>query len=171
LITSDIIGRNGHLRWPEALQIVQEFWRELPPSYRFNLQLNRDEAEFLDWDCSQESFEGIRAQDILRLLIDRFDFEFFYAFANVIDPFIDRSFGHHFDAESATDRAFIDRVHERDEAEILAGRITPTHMMASLRRRSLFRSQRAGPVIWKHLSPQFCLRDPARVRAPVSDPL
>jgi SAM-dependent methyltransferase len=169
LITSDIIGRNGHLRWPEALQLVQEFWRELPLSYRFNLQLKRDETEFLDWDCSQESFEGIRAQDILPLLIDRFDFEFFYAFANLVDPFIDRSFGHHFDADSAQDRAFIDRVHERDEAEILAGRITPTHMMASLRRKSLFHSQRAEPVVWKHLTPEFCLRDPARGRAPVAD--
>jgi SAM-dependent methyltransferase len=165
LVTSDIIGRNGHLRWPEALELVQEFWSELPASYRFNLQLQRDEPEFLDWDCSQESFEGIRAQDILPLLIDRFDFEFFYGFANVIDPFIDRSFGHHFDADSAQDRAFIDRLHERDEAEILAGRITPTHMMASLRRKSLFRAQLAIPVIWKHLTPEFCLRDPSRARA------
>ena len=34
-LISDIIGRNGHLRWPEALDIVHEFWRKLPPSYRF----------------------------------------------------------------------------------------------------------------------------------------
>jgi SAM-dependent methyltransferase len=169
LITSDIIGRNGHLRWPEALALVQEFWRELPSSYRFNLQLKRDEPEFLDWDCSQESFEGIRAQDILPLLIDRFDFEFFYGFANVIDPFIDRSFGHHFDADSAHDRAFIDRLHERDEGEILAGRITPTHMMASLRRKSLLRAQRTSPQIWKHLTPEFCLRDPSGSGATTPD--
>src|SRR5262249_21746091 len=25
-VVSDIIGRNGHLRWPEALGIVHEFW-------------------------------------------------------------------------------------------------------------------------------------------------
>ncbi len=25
-IVSDMIGRNGHMRWPEALAIVQEFW-------------------------------------------------------------------------------------------------------------------------------------------------
>lgn len=57
-ITSDIIGRNGHQRWPEALAIVQEFWRELPTSYRYNIPLQRQENKFLDWDCSQESFEG-----------------------------------------------------------------------------------------------------------------
>ena len=37
-IISDMIGRNGHLRWPEALERVHEFWRQLPPSYRINLK-------------------------------------------------------------------------------------------------------------------------------------
>src|ERR1700682_4986821 len=40
-LTSDIIGRNGHMRWPEALTIVQEFWQEMPKRMRFNLQLER----------------------------------------------------------------------------------------------------------------------------------
>lgn len=157
-ITSDMIGRNGHRRWPEALAIVQEFWSELPAARRYNLQLRRNEPTFLDWDCSVEGFEGIRAQDILPLLIERFGFEFFLAFGNVIDPFIDRSFGHHFDFDSADDRAFIDRVHARDEAEILAGNITPTHVMAVMRSKSL--APRNETKTWKHLTPEFCLRDP-----------
>lgn len=152
-ITSDIIGRNGHQRWPEALTILQEFWRELPESYRYNLQLRRQEHEFLNWDCSVEGFEGIRAQDILPLLIERFGFKFFLAFGNLITPIIDRSFGHHFDAQREWDRDFIDRVHARDQAEIEAGRIKPTHMMAVM---SNDRSVR--PVCFKHLSPEFCVR-------------
>ncbi len=164
-ITSDMIGRNGHQRWPEALAIVQEFWKELPADRRYNRQLQRNEATFLDWDCSVAGFEGIRAQDILQLLIQRFDFEFFLGFSNVIDPFIDRSFGHHFDAESAADRAFIDRIHARDEKEILAGNISPTHAMAVMRRRSATLPKNSGSVstettVWKHLTPEFCLRDP-----------
>jgi SAM-dependent methyltransferase len=129
-VTSDMIGRNGHQRWPEARTIVDEFWSELPTSYRRNLQLGRHEERFLDWDCAGDGFEGIRAQDVLPLLIERFAFDLFIAFGNAIDPFIDRSFGHHFDVENAWDRDFIDRVHARDEAAIAAGRITPTHMMA-----------------------------------------
>jgi SAM-dependent methyltransferase len=131
-VTSDMIGRNGHQRWPEARAIVDEFWAELPPAYRVNLQLGRTEERFLDWDCSADGFEGIRAQEVLPLLIERFDFALFIAFGNVVDPFIDRSFGHHFDPAIAWDRDFIDRVHARDEREIEAGRITPTHMMAVL---------------------------------------
>ena len=47
-VVSDIIGRNGHQRWPEALEIVQEFWQELPQAYRYNRQLKRQEERFLD---------------------------------------------------------------------------------------------------------------------------
>lgn len=134
-ITSDMIGRNGHMRWPEAMRIIHEYWRELPHGHRWNVQLKRHEERLEYWDCSDEGFEGIRAQDILPLLIERFDFELFFAFGNLIDPFIDRSFGPHFDANGSWDRQFIDRVHERDEAEMRAGVITPTHMLAVLRRR------------------------------------
>jgi SAM-dependent methyltransferase len=132
-VVSDMIGRNGHQRWPEARAIVDEFWAELPERYRYHLQLKRHEPRFLDWDCATEGFEGIRAQDILPLCVERFGFDLFVGFANVIDPFVDRGFGHHFDANAEHDRAFIDRVHARDEHEILARRITPTHMFAVMR--------------------------------------
>lgn len=152
-VVSDMIGRNGHLRWPEALAIVREFWSELPEAFRYNRQLSRLEQEFMDWDCSTEGFEGVRAQDILPLLMERFGFEVFLAFGNVIDPFIDRGFGHNFDPGREWDRDFIDRVHRRDEAEILAGNITPTHMMAVLvKDRAVACTHRA------HLTPAFCVR-------------
>ncbi|MGH8041411.1 MAG: class I SAM-dependent methyltransferase [Rudaea sp.] len=152
-LAADMIGRNGHQRWPEALDIVREFWRELPTGYRYNQQLRRQEDEFLDWDCSGKSFEGIRAQDILPLLPEYFHFELFIGFGNIIYPFVDRSFGHHFDAQADWDRDFIDRVHARDDAEILAGRIKPTQMFAVLRKKPV-----AQIACWQHLTPEFCVR-------------
>lgn len=154
-ITSDMIGRNGHMRWPEALEIVQEYWQELPEPYRYNVQLRRHEAEFGNWDCSAEGFEGIRAQDILPLALQRFGFDLFIGYGNLIDPFIDRGFGPHFDPQRDADRELIDRIHARDEAEMLAGRIKPTHMLAVMRR-----DRSAVPQVWKHLTPSFCLRQP-----------
>jgi SAM-dependent methyltransferase len=129
-IISDMIGRNGHQRWPEALQIVREFWRTLPPSYRFNPRFGYYDELYEDWDCSVEGFEGVRAQDILPLLLDQFHFHLFIPFGNLIDPFIDRTFGQNFDAGAQWDRGFIDRVHHRDEQEIACGRLKPTHMLA-----------------------------------------
>ncbi|MEO6076074.1 MAG: class I SAM-dependent methyltransferase [Dokdonella sp.] len=152
-VVSDMIGRNGHMRWPEALTIVQQFWKELPKAYRYNRQLRRQEKKFGNWDCAGEGFEGIRAQDILPLMVERFGFDFFLGYGNLVDPFIDRGFGPNFDAEKDWDRNFIDRVHARDEDEILAGRIQPTHMLAVLRR-----DKSAQPVVWKHLTPKFSVR-------------
>ena len=84
----------------------------------------------MNWDCSIQGFEGIRSQDILPLLLSQFHFELFVAYGNVIDPFVDRAFGHNFDATAQWDRDFIDRVHQRDEEAILAGWIKPVHMEA-----------------------------------------
>lgn len=155
-ITSDMIGRNGHMRWPEALAVVREFWAELPKAYRYNVQLRRHERKFKDWDCSGEGFEGVRAQDILPLLVDRFAFEFFLPYGNAIDPFIDRGFGPHFNADADWDRDFIDRVHARDDLEMLAGTLKPTHLMAVMRKHPYA----IEPQIWQNLTPQFCVRVP-----------
>ena len=152
-LVSDIMGRNGHQRWPEVLEIVHEFWSLLPPSYRFNHQLRRYEEWFQDYDCSVQGFEGIRSQDILPLLIDTFQFSFFFGFANVIEPFIDRSFGPNFDVASEWDRAFIDRVAQRDELEIRSGRIKPAHMIAAL-----CAQQPPGQPTRGNLPPELCVR-------------
>jgi len=88
------------------------------------------EERFEDSDCSGEGFEGIRSQDILPLLKRMFHFEYFFGFANVIDPFVDRAFGYDFDANEPWVRRLIDEIHARDEAEQLAGKITSTHMLA-----------------------------------------
>ncbi len=154
-VISDMIGRNGHLRWPEALDIVREFWPALPPSYRFNWRRGYYEEMFEDWDCSVEGFEGVRAQDILPALLDCFHFQFFLPFGNVIDPFVDRAFGYNFDVHSPWDRAFIDQVHSRDQREIESGRLKPTHMLAVVSA-----APGKATVFPEHLSPRFCVRSP-----------
>jgi SAM-dependent methyltransferase len=154
-LTDDIIGRRGHMRWPEALEIVNNLWKELPDRYKYNHQLTRFEAEYDNWDCSKEGFEGIRSQDILPLLIERFHFELFVGFANVIDIFIDRSFGHNFNPDSQWDRDFIDRAHWVDEKNLQIGHIKPTHMTAALTKSLVGTSKTLG-----HLTPQYCVRSP-----------
>lgn len=154
-LVSDMIGRNGHQRWPEALAIVREFWQELPEKYRYNQLMKRQETDYINHDCSVSGFEGIRAQDILPLLMQDFHFELFIPFANVVTVFIDRPFGHNFDAKGEWDRDFIDRVHARDDAAILAGEITPTQMLAVLRTRPV-----ATTLLDPRLTPEFCIRRP-----------
>ena len=129
-LISDMIGRNGHQRWPEARALLEQAWRWLPSRYKYHQQLQRQEDDFLDWDCSQEGFEGIRAQDILPLLLERMQPSVFLAWGNIIDVFTDRGFGHHFRQKSEWDLHFIDTVHAMDHAAITSGGISPTHMLA-----------------------------------------
>jgi SAM-dependent methyltransferase len=151
-ITSDMIGRNGHMRWPEALAVVNRFWAELDDRYKYNHFWKRIDHEFINHDCSEGCFEGIRAQDILPLLLERFHFETFIGFANVIDPFIDRAYGHNFDINNPDDLAFIDRVHAEDQRLLLEGEIKPTHMVACMQK---------APVTERHL-PGLSARDAVR---------
>jgi len=151
-LTSDMIGRNGHMRWPEALKVVHDIWREMPDRYKYNHLLNRFETEYINWDCSYEGFEGIRAQDILPLLMENFYFEKFCVFGNVIDVFVDRTFGHNFEINNPEDLEFIDHVAERDEKCISSGENKPTHIIASMR------NEPCETVFHKHWTPEFSVR-------------
>ena len=154
-VVSDIIGRNGHQRWPEALKCVHSFWKELPKPHRYNHALNRSEQLYENWDWSTSGFEGIRAQDILPLLIKRFSVALFIPFGNVIDVFVDRAFGYNFDPRREWDRQFIDRVHECDEEGFKNGSLKPTHMMAVFTHTPLGQA-----MISRGLSAAFCVREP-----------
>lgn len=151
-LVSDMIGRNGHMRWPEARALVDEAWEWLPDRYRFNWQLQRQEQAFIDWDCSQEGFEGIRAEEVLPLLLEYFQPRVFLAWGNIIDVFIDRGFGHNFHGRSEWDLRFIDRIHAIDSAAIAEGRITPTHLLAR------FQNEPGECVCAPGMTPQSAVR-------------
>ena len=70
------------------------------------------ENTFINHDCSTVGFEGIRAQDILPLLLDRFQFHRFAAWGGLLDIFVDRAFGHNLSSEKPFDREFIDTMWE-----------------------------------------------------------
>lgn len=154
-LTSDMIGRNGHMRWGEALKALQPFWQELPEKYKYNQLLKRQEKNYINHDCSTQGFEGIRAQDILKLLVERFSFELFVPFANIITVFIDRPFGHNFDINNPSDLNFIDRVHAVDDELILNGTLKPTQMLAVMAKGKPLKPTKLVDSI---LTPEYCIR-------------
>lgn len=160
LLINDMIGRNGHKRWPEAAELVHRLWAVTPARYRFNHYVECVDDDYPDWDCSHEGFEGIRAQDILPLLLERFYPETYIPFANIIDPFVDRVYGPNFDPCNTEDVSFINAVARIDDAAIDLGLTTPTHLFASFR---------PHPVTCRHprqRSPErTARRDPGDARA------
>lgn len=133
LLTSDVIGRNGHRLWPEALHVVEQLWQTLPPHWRRDRALGTVATHYVNYDHANVGFEGIRAQDILGLLLERYDFDECIAFACLVLPFVERRFGWNFDPARAEDRDFIDRVAQLDERLIAEGAIKPTQLLAALR--------------------------------------
>lgn len=156
-IVNDMIGRNGHMRWPEAYEVVSKLWQLLPEKQRWNHQLSRYEEKYENWDCSKEGFEGIRSQDILPLLLKNFYFEMFYGFGNIVDVFIDRGFGHNFDPADPVDRSFIDYVACLDESKIAAGVVKPTHMIGWLRKEQRYVARQ---MLIDNLTPEKSVRRP-----------
>jgi SAM-dependent methyltransferase len=152
-VTNDMIGRNGHMRWPETAKMVEQIWRFLPDRCKFNRQLSTFDGEFVDRDCSIDGFEGIRAQDILPLLVKQFGFSYFLAYGGLMDVFIDRGYGHNFDVHEKRDLAFIDFVSELNDLCLEHGVTKPTMMFAVMS---------PGPVekpkFFRNLTPEFSVR-------------
>lgn len=128
--TCDMIGRNGHMRWPEVEAFLQPLWALLPERQRVNVLLRRIEHRFINHDCSAVGFEGVRAQDILSLMLERFAPARFFGYGGLIDPFVDRAFGHNFKPSNPQDVAFIDAVATISDALLEAGVTKPTTVMA-----------------------------------------
>lgn len=130
LVVHDMIGRNGHRRWPEALEVIERIWATLPPELRRNSVTGVIDEQFDDIDCAVDGFEGIRSQDVLPVLLEYLHPSVFLTFGNVIDPFVDRVYGHNFDMENERHRALIDDIGVLDDSLVDLGVVTPTRLTA-----------------------------------------
>ena len=156
LLTSDIIGRNGHMLWPDVEAEVLRFWDELPRQQHMDRYFGKIQSRYRPMDHAAYSNEGIRAQDIVACLVDTFDFEVFFTFGGSIMPFVERRIGFNFDPENAADRLFIDRVDAQDVAALLAGKYPPSNMIATMRQKG-----RAQRRVYDPISPEEYLRSAA----------
>jgi SAM-dependent methyltransferase len=130
-VTSDMIGRNGHMRWPEARLFVDFFWPFLTQRQRRNVLLRRQEAAFVDHDCSGEGFEGVRAEEVLPLILRQgFHPWKFLGFGGMVDVFVDRCFGPGFDVKNPDDVFLARRIGFLNEILLDAGLVKPTMMLA-----------------------------------------
>lgn len=156
VLVRDMIGRNGHRAWPEALEVINSIWAQMPQRYRYHHVHKREYDRFPDIDMSGQSFEGIRAQDILPLLLrqERLHFSRFYAWGGVVDRFISQGFGPNYDANNENDTGFIHTLSLLTDVLNDTGLVKPVQMVAELTNRP------TECAYWKSRSPAFCVRDP-----------
>jgi len=155
-VSIDMIGRNGHMRWPECESMISELWKTLPAKYKFNHQFQKQHNEFINWDCSNKGFEGIREEDILPLLNKYFDYDKFLGYGNLTDIFIERGYGHNFNVESEIDLKFIEGVEALNEFLLSTGYLKPTIMFSVWKKRG---SHDVMNKCYANLTPSSSIRE------------
>lgn len=146
LLTSDVVGRNGHVLWPSVDAVVQAFWQRLPVEKRFDRYSSSHRDRYVSVDHAAYSNEGVRAQDVVASLLSTFDFERFLTFGAAMIPFVERRVGFNFDPASAEDAAFIDELALLDARKIEAGDYPASNMIAVLRHKGRTTAQHFLPV-------------------------
>jgi SAM-dependent methyltransferase len=154
-LTVDMIGRNGHMLWPEALAIFDQFWKRLPREYKFNHGFGRYEDTFSNWDHSKEGNEGIRAQDVLSNLTKRFAFDRFFATGCLAPTLFGRQFGANFNPNKPKDREIIDTIGRIDHDLMDVGYLKPVLMYAMMSTHQI-----EPPRNYRLWSAEFCCRQP-----------
>lgn len=132
LLTSDVIGRNGHQLWPDIQESVTRFWGMLAPNRRYDRYFEGIQHEYRVVDHAAYSNEGIRSQDVVRCLLAEFEFDVFLSYGGSVIPFVERRIGFNFDASDAGDQAFINQVAADDAMALANGRYPASNMVASL---------------------------------------
>lgn len=156
-VTMDMIGRNGHMRWPETLKVVRDIWPTLPDRVKWDRSFSKLDRWYENWDCSIEGFEGIRSQDILPELIDRFRFERFHANYSIADVFVDRRFGGGFLLKNQEDMEFLKRVQKLEDDLIRDNRVKPAQIFAVMRSLNSTTCP-ARPICFGGITPEKALR-------------
>lgn len=152
LMTRDMVGKNGHQAWPEAKVIIDDIWQNMPQKYRFN---NRQQIlcdRFPNTDFSVSGFEGIRAQNVLPLLNERFGYSAFYAFGGIVERFMNRGWGANYSSDNENDLSFIANLQVINDILLDSGQITPTQICA------YFTKAQTTGKHWKNRSPQNSAR-------------
>jgi len=141
-LINDMIGRNGHVMWPNAHTVVEEIWRRLDQRFRLNNFSKRYDLQPFNRDCSLDGFEGIRAQDILPALIKTFDVELFLPFATIINRFVDRGYGHNFKVKDEQDRKLILKILDLDITLLKEKKLSPTQAFIKVQKKGTVKDPR-----------------------------
>ncbi len=152
-MSCDVIGRNGHLRWPEAAAVIDAFWEKLPERLRYDHIFKRIDKQYIDFDCSNKSFEGIRSQAILPNLLKFFKPEVFFGYGGISDPFVSKRFGPNFDLSRELDEHILSTLISLNIKLNNIYWVKPTRMIA------VFRKKKWEGNFIGNLNPAHCVHD------------
>ena len=150
IITSDIVGRNGHVLWPSVDTVVQTAWGKLSTDQKFDAYFGKSMHSYRSVNHAAYSNEGVKAQEVVEQLLRHFDFELFLTYGAAIIPFVERRIGFNFSTENPEARSLVDSIALSDQENISAAKYPASNMLALLRKKGF-----AGERVHDPISPEL----------------
>lgn len=107
----EYVGETGARLWPECYTLANELFSSWPEKYRWNHTAaaeRRLDTRLPNIDCSVVSFEGLRSNEIERLVASVFKSEWVDKRSCFVWRLFEPAYGSNFDTSSAADRAIIE---------------------------------------------------------------
>jgi ubiquinone/menaquinone biosynthesis C-methylase UbiE len=114
IVLGEVIGQNGEKLYPETKQIAQKIFDMLPEKYRLNRYTNKIDNEVPDVDLSEQSFECIRSEDIMPLLLENFNVKEFVTIDAFFTLLVDFRYGPNYDLSKELDRSLVETITNLD---------------------------------------------------------
>lgn len=126
LVIGEVIGRNGERLYPETKKAAQKIFDILPPKFRYNNYTKETDSEVPDIDHSKDSFESIRSEEILPLLIKSFVAKEYVTFDAFLSLLLDFRYGPNYDLNQSLDKSMVEVITNLDIYNISTSKLKPT---------------------------------------------
>jgi SAM-dependent methyltransferase len=127
---SDYVGANFLQRTPRQRDICSAIWRTLPERYRIGQSGRVIENLRIPSKENLPPYEAVRAEDIMGVLHERFEFRNYVAFGGLLMPLFN-GFVHNY-TDAPEDQEFIRLMWDLDQWLINNGAVEPNFMKAIL---------------------------------------
>ncbi len=137
-VVVDVITKNGIRMWPETEEAVRQIWAVLPDKYKVNhtrYEAPRFTPRFSHKDCSADSFEGIRSQDVLPLIPEYFDPVLYVPCHSICRQLLDTQYGPNYDLNDPLDRSTVEFIWNLDCYYVRERILPPGTMFAVMSRK------------------------------------
>lgn len=125
----EYVGRTGARLWDDSYEVADHIFAALPEKYRVNnVFKGQVDAHLRNVDCSETTFEGIRADEIDEVLADHFEPVRVDRWSTVAWRIIGPAYVDNYDIDTDEDRATAERIANMDADLFLSGKLRPVGM-------------------------------------------
>lgn len=125
LVIGEVIGRNGERLFTETKEMAQKIFDVLPEKFRYNNYTKKIDSDIPDIDFSKQSFESIRSEEILPLLLRYFKSKEYVTFDAFLSLLLDFRYGPNYDLNQRLDKSMVEMITNLDIYNISTSKLKP----------------------------------------------